>query len=482
MGHLPLRQVGSKYLPLTLTRRILASQQGSEFTISVDNDLEVQPPESFSPSSADSEVQPRLVFQSKLYQWTMLHGKVIRILRESGVFSEEELAKLNERVQALYTKSTGSPDPNNADGASTTTEWYLDSSIFVDNTKLRIYRHNLTPNFPFASRVAALKRCIEMAKDTSSVLDAKLTDDPNSDEGRQYYQQLFRIVYPEHCVFFYSCTMYLVAAQLWMQTLPFILLLQFMSPKLPIVTSARRYLWGLLHLTHNKPPISLSPPPSSTFQPEILRSATLKGQESVGSAATGQGFTEHEELVLAYVAADMHQEGRSWESIWQKTDGFKPQATQEESTASVTTRTDAGSTSSATEMGDVISEGSDHRSSGIAGTSNGDEGVTPTPELTMETVQCSSTAPSHTEAEMEEWKEEDETWEAMIVYVRKKCEEKLAKEEEEKARLKDLEETAMDEDKSASASPEHVVITERESSRDDERSAIQRRMSLTNLL
>jgi len=323
-----------------------------------------------------------------------------------------------------------------------------------------------------------------MAKDTSSLLDVKLKENPNSDEGREYYQQLIRIVYPEHCLFLYNCTMYLIAAQLWMQTLPFILLLQFMSPKLPIVTSARRYLWGLLHLIHNKPPISLSPPSSTTFRRGILPSTSSKSAGvDVGSAATGQGFTEHEELVLAYVAADMHQEGKAWESIWQKTDSLKPQAMEsQESTASAMTRGDAGSTSSVTEMDDVISEASDQRSSVIAGSSSGEEGPTLIPEVTVEAVQCSRTDQVEAKVEEEEWKEEDENWDAMIRYVRKKCEEQRAK-EEEKARLKDLEDSVMEEDdKGASASPEQSVITGRESSRDAERSAIQRRMSIANLL
>lgn len=475
--------------------RILASQQGSEFTISVDSDLEIRPPESFglAPSIA-SESAIRLTFQSKLYNWTMVHGKVIRLLRESNVFSDDEMDKLDERVQSLYTKATAtSPDPSNPDATSTPTEWYMDTSIFIDNTKLRIYRHNLNPTYSYASRLAALKRCVNMAKETSSLLDAKLNKDPNSDEGEQYYQQLLRIVYPEHCVFLYNCTMYLIAAQLWMDTLPFILLLRFMSPKLPIVTSARRYLWGLLHLTHNKPPISISPPSSSPFRPGILPSTPSKSAGAdVGSAATGQGFTEHEELVLAYVAADMHQEGKAWESIWQKTEGLKPQAMEsQESTASAITRGDPGSTSSITEMDDVISEASDHRSSGIAGSSNGEEGPTPTPEVNVEVVQCSSTDQVETKVETkvvtkveeeEEWKEEDETWEAMIRYVHKRCAEQKAK-DAERARLKELEETVMEEDeKGASASPEQIVISGRESSREAERSAIQRRMSIANLL
>ena len=161
----------------------------------MDSDLEIRPPESFglAPSIA-SENAIRLAFQSKLYNWTMVHGKVIRLLRESSVFSDDEMEKLDERVQALYIKATSaSPEANTADPTSTT-EWYIDTSIFIDNTKLRIYRHNLNPTYPYASRLAALKRCVDMAKETSSLLDVKLKENPNSDEGREYYQQLIRIV------------------------------------------------------------------------------------------------------------------------------------------------------------------------------------------------------------------------------------------------------------------------------------------------
>ena len=35
-------------------------------------------------------------------------------------------------------------------------------------------------------------------------------------------------------------------------------------------------------------------------------------------------WSEEEEEVLAFIAADMHQDARAWEAVWQKDEDLKP--------------------------------------------------------------------------------------------------------------------------------------------------------------
>ena len=68
----------------------------------MDNDCDLRPPEVVTPTSVD--VQGRVALQSRLYSWTMLYGRVVRLLRDSPFLSEEEIEKLEDRIQAQYEK------------------------------------------------------------------------------------------------------------------------------------------------------------------------------------------------------------------------------------------------------------------------------------------------------------------------------------------------------------------------------------------
>ena len=159
----------------------------------MDSDCDLRPPD-LAPTPSDT--QARVTLQSKLYNWTMLHSKVLRILRDSPFLSEEEIEKLDDRIQALYERSLPPVSHSGADSAPNP-GWHLDSYIFIDNTRFRIFRHNLMPNAPFTSRLAALRRCIDMAKEASPRIAEKFIDD-ETEQAQEHNQRVVRIIYPEH--------------------------------------------------------------------------------------------------------------------------------------------------------------------------------------------------------------------------------------------------------------------------------------------
>jgi len=255
-----------------------------------DEDCDLRPPDQLA--ATDVEPQGRIALQSKFYSWTVLYGRVVRILRDSQFLSEEDIDKLEERIQSHYGKMLRmvalEPDATTPDPG-----WHLDIHIFVDNTRLRVLRHNLTPHAPFGSRTAALRRCIRLSREASRKIAQRFMDPETADSpevAEQHNRRVVRIVYPEHCQFVYSCAMYLVVARLWKLTLPLVKALRTIGDKMPISNACCRYLWGLITFMEEKPAISQG----------------------------GDPWTEAEEEMVAYIAAEMHQDGRAWEAVWHK--------------------------------------------------------------------------------------------------------------------------------------------------------------------
>src|SRR5213595_221781 len=72
--------------------RMLAAQQGYEMSLT-DSDSDLPPPD--SPSALQAlEPQSRVALHAKLYGWTVLHARVVRLLRDSSFLSQEEHEKL----------------------------------------------------------------------------------------------------------------------------------------------------------------------------------------------------------------------------------------------------------------------------------------------------------------------------------------------------------------------------------------------------
>ena len=254
-----------------------------------DEDCDLRPPDLLA--ATDVEPQGRIALQSKLYSWTILYGKVVRILRDSQFLSEEDIDKLEERIQSHNAKMLRMVplDPD----ATPDLGWHLDIHIFVDNTRLRVLRHTLTPHAPFGLRMAALRRCIRLSREASRTIAQRFMDPETAEspeEAEQRNRRVVRIVYPEHCQFLYSCAMYLVVARLWKLTLPLVKALRMIGNKMPINNACCHYLWGLITFMEENPAISQA----------------------------GDPWTEAEEEMVAYIAADMHQDGRAWEAVWHK--------------------------------------------------------------------------------------------------------------------------------------------------------------------
>jgi len=239
--------------------------------------------------------------QSRLYSWTFSYGGILRLLRRSLFLADDILRTLEERIQGQYEKMTFFPSLTT--DSTINSSWYLDSRIFVDITKLSILRHNLTPAAPFASRLCALRKCVEMAKESSAIMAKKFKDPDvgplSPTDAHQYNQQVIRIVFPEHCQYLYSCAMFLMAMQLWNLALPLVIGLRAIGVKSAINKCCCRYLWGTIILTQDKDPID----------PGAGKS-TIQDVEA--------DWNEDRETVLAYIAAEMHQDYRTWEEIWQK--------------------------------------------------------------------------------------------------------------------------------------------------------------------
>lgn len=386
----------------------MAGQQGYEMTIQ-DGDCDLRPPDLIEPP-ATGELGGRVALQSKLYSWTMLHGKVVRLLRDSPYLSEEEIDKLDSQIQARYDKMP-TLISYNAD-LSVNPGWYLDSHIFVNYTKFRVFRHNLTPNAPYPSRVAALRRCIDMAKNASPRIAEKFKDietvsPQDAEAALEHNQRVVRIMYPEHCQYLYSCAMFLVVAKMWRLALPFVIALRVIGNKLAINKCCCRYLWGVIIFTDGRESISPTEP----------KETGLDGF-----------FTEEDEEVLVLIGADMNQDARAWEAVWQKDEIRKKRPplvsigsgeSEDEERRKRPPLVSVGSGES--EVPDEIASisGSDLRSTGRTPSKMSEEPQKMSEEETPKTIKEEEPRA----ALGRRWSDEDETWDTMVSFVRQKCEE-----------------------------------------------------------
>ena len=405
----------------------------------MDNDCDLPPPDVLFPAGSTTTTDNRSTMPSKLYSWTVVHGRIYRTLRDSSFLSQEELDKLDDRTQAQYDKM---PRLQSNRTDSDTPAWYLDNQIFVHYTKLRIHRHNLIPSAPMTSRLAALRSLITFARDHSRVIASRFKDDVDPDtqqEAHDYNQRVLRIIHPEHAQFLYSCAMYLVVAKLWTALLPYIIALRAIGDKLTINRSCCRYLWGVIISTEG-------------------RDSILHGTERESQLEAV--WVEEDEETVALIAAEMHQDGRMWETVWQKNE-IPPRS------PDISPLQEEMEMEQSEEAASAISESSEIRSGqsvGIASVAaESVEDVTPTPTVVHQEHAVRPELPHR-------WSGEDETWDSMLAYVRKKCEEQRVLEESKSMEM------------SIDVPSEGEVSVKAKDVQESERDEIQRRMSIANLL
>lgn len=412
--------------------RMLAGQQGSEMSVT-DSDSDLPPPDSIS-TLQSHDPQSRVALHAKLYGWTVLHARVIRLLRDSSFLSQEEVEKLEERINAQYEKLPALMSLNTEyfDNPA----WYLDNHIFVHNTKFRVYRHNLTPNAPLLLRQAALKRCIDFATEASAYIRERFKDEDEAEskeDARKVNQRVIRIIYPEHCQYLLSCAMFLIAAKLWATALPLINALHAIGNKLPINKCCCRYLWGVIVWTNGRESIL-----------------------GIADRAKDGLLADEDEEIFALIAADMHQDARAWEAIWQKDDDRKGPAFDISPMSEEAEMEHPEDFVSVSEISDVRS-GASVKTSGVTS-----EGDVPLLSSEIEIDFEARPALSH------RWSGEDETWDSMLKYIREKCEER------EMEDIKTTEVVNVTMSTTVGAASETLTSTDKDT--------IQRRMSIHNFL
>jgi|SRR5579859_4139524 len=428
VGYLLVRPVLSA--ASLLNDRMLAGQQGSEMSVT-DSDSDLPPPDSVS-SIQPHEPQSRVPLHAKLYGWTVLHARVIRLLRDSSFLSQEEVEKLEERINAQYEKLPALASLNAEYPA-----WYLDNHIFVHNTKFRVYRHNLTPNAPLPLRLAALKRCLDFAKEASAYIRERFKDEDETEskeEARRFNQRVVRIIYPEHCQYLLSCAMFLVAAKLWTAALPLINAFHAIGNKLPINKSCCRYLWGVIIWTNGRESIL-----------------------SIADRAKDGLLADEDEEIFALIAADMNQDARAWEAIWQKDDDRKGPTFDLSPMSEEAEMEHAEDLVSISETSEVRS-GASVKTSGVTS-----EGDVPLLSSEIEIDFDPRPALSH------RWSGEGESWDSMLSYIREQCEVERQMED-----IKTTEVVNVTTSTTLGAASETLKSTDEDT--------IQRRMSIQNFL
>jgi hypothetical protein len=171
--------------------------------------------------------------------------------------------------------------------------------------------------------------------------------------------------------------MFLVVAKMWSLALPFVIALRVIGSRLAINKCCCRYLWGVIIFTEGR----------DSIYPVVPREAGLEAF-----------WTEEDEEVLALISADMNQDARAWEAVWQKEEERRKRP-------------------AVVSVGSRESEVPDELASTISGSDVRSTGRTPSKMSEEE----------HPQTEEEEQvvgkggSVEEETWDSMVSIIRQKC-------------------------------------------------------------
>jgi hypothetical protein len=227
-----------------------------------------------------------------LFSWLRDVAKITRGLRELSYLETKDIQRMVARAQtqwALY------PLDSVLDIDDPTSSTFLTNYMFLQDSIMTIYRHNLSPNAPMHLRIHSLKHCIETCRTWSILIQRCAYEGPELTEEQSARTHRFvTAVLPEFCLHIWRCELLLFASGMYAEAIPLVIASRAIAGYRPVNLELPRYAEGLIHF--------------------------CTGKGSVLRHAISGNWTNSDEEIIAFAVGDMHgmYRGRGFPDLWDR--------------------------------------------------------------------------------------------------------------------------------------------------------------------
>ena len=222
--------------------------------------------------------------------WARIAPAIHKAITSSSTVPNSVIRTLESWMQDYRTKYNLYDSTKGGIGAST-----LPGILLMQNLRLVLHRHNLSPITPYSERVTALRECIATARLSSSVVSKVLgnlfdVEYQNLSDEHEVLARFRRYTTVEEVTHYFRCSLFLCLAGLWLEALPLVAAARIIGERRSINQPCCRYLYGFLDFSKDRIPCSIE---QGNIDEEVLALATADGQKGSGEWGTIWNTKEH---------------------------------------------------------------------------------------------------------------------------------------------------------------------------------------------
>jgi hypothetical protein len=227
-----------------------------------------------------------------LFSWLRDVAKITRGLRELHYL---EISDIDRMVARAQTQWTSYPLDTVLDSEDPTSCPFLTNYMFLQDSMMTIYRHNLSPNAPMPLRIHSLNHCIEICQTWSVLLKQCAYEGPDlTKEQAARTHRFVAPILPEFCLHIWRCEILLFASGMYTEAIPLVIASKAIAGYRPINLELPRYAAGLIKF--------------------------CTGKGSILEHAKSGKWTIADEEIIAFAVGDMHgmDRGRGFPYLWDR--------------------------------------------------------------------------------------------------------------------------------------------------------------------
>jgi len=227
-----------------------------------------------------------------LFSWLRDVAKITRGLRELPYLETKDIDRMVARAETQWISY---PLESVLDVDDPTSSPFLTNYMFLQDSIMNIYRHNLSPNAPMQLRLHSLKHCIGTCQSWSVLIKRCAYEGPNlTAEQSARTHRFITMALPEFCLHIWRCELLLFASGMYEEAIPLVVASRAISRYRPVNLELPRYAAGLIKF--------------------------CSGKGSILDHANSGHWTITDEEVIAFTVGDMHgmYRGRGFPNLWDR--------------------------------------------------------------------------------------------------------------------------------------------------------------------
>jgi hypothetical protein len=238
-----------------------------------------------------------------LFSWLRDVAKITRGLRELPYLETKDIDRMVGRAQTQWLSYPLDTVLEVDDPTSTP---FLTNYMFLQDSMMTIYRHNLSPNAPMPLRIQSLKYCVAAGQNWGKLIQKFTFEGPElTNEQSARTHRFVTKVLPEFCLHLWRCQLLLFASGMYREAIPIVIASRAIAGYRPVNLELPRYAAGLIKF--------------------------CTGKGSVLDHAVTGNWSPVDEEIIAFAVGDMHgmYRGRGFPHLWDRPHPRKRRRTSE---------------------------------------------------------------------------------------------------------------------------------------------------------